>query len=154
MYNLSNDGIKQACGAAESFLAENKIEHRETVRILLLIEEMLLKYKAVFGDGQEYELKTRRTLGRTSISIRLPGIGSDPFSEPDDQENSIIKALNTNLKSAAWSYKNGSQRILCPDRNRGDCRLAGHAGQGRPAHSVKQGPCETTTDLEVAPCPC
>jgi len=77
MYNLSNDGIKQACGAAESFLAENKIEHRETVRILLLIEEMLLKYKAVFGDGQEYELKTRRTLGRTSISIRLPGIGSD-----------------------------------------------------------------------------
>ena len=112
MYQLTNEGIAQACESVDGFLTANKVERTESIRLRMMFEEVLLNYQASFGDGGTFALRTKKVLGRPQILVSLTGESFDPFADKEDGDLALLRKLNADSASTCiWSYRNGVNTV-------------------------------------------
>ena len=120
MYDLSGNGIYQARKTVEAFLAGDRIDHRQAVRLCMTLEEALLNCQEHCGESTPFTLKTKKLLGRIQIVIQIAGESFDPFNNALDDDLNLLRKLNADAaNTCAWSYRNGVNTVsLVPRKER------------------------------------
>ncbi len=110
-FDLSNAGIDNAVISIEKRLVELKLENRDSVRLRLSVEEILLRWQEHFSTETEFVLTTGARLGQPYISVTLKGEECDPIEHSDDDID-ILSQMMTSLGIApSYSYSRGENRI-------------------------------------------
>lgn len=101
---------------AEVFLNKAKVDRRETLRIKLMLEEVLLRYRDKFGEDTQYIFRCVKKFFSQRIEIIIEGDSYNPFEEESDTV--MIQKLLAGVGLApTWSYKNGKNHIVfCPKK--------------------------------------
>ena len=112
MYRLTNEGIAQACESVNGFLTMNKVERAESIRLRMMLEEVLLNYQAHFGDGETFSIRNKKVLGRLQVIVSLRGESFDPFADEEDGDLALLRKLNADSASTCvWAYRNGVNTV-------------------------------------------
>lgn len=111
-YLFSNSSIDLACEEAGKFLASADVERRETLRIKLTLEEVLLKYQTKFGEEAAFRVRRVKRFSSIKIEVIVAGTSYDPLNQ-DNEEDDIIRGLLADIGLApTWSYKNGRNYVV------------------------------------------
>ena len=105
---LSNGDIASAKESVEGFLAKNKLDRAEILRLSMMVEEVLLDYQKRFGEARTFTLKQGQILRRSEIAIQVTGERFDPFENEEDGDMELLHRIQSvSDSSMGWSYKNG-----------------------------------------------
>ena len=108
---LTNADIDRVSGQVTNFLSKAGVDVRNTVRMRLMIEEVLISYQKEFGADTEIRLKMVHRLFRDSMVLKIQGRSYNPFSQTDEQE--ILHRLLADVGIAPnWYYINGKNTIV------------------------------------------
>ena len=111
-FDLTNEGIIAARGKAEEFLRGKKVDEQETLRLGMMMEEVLLEYKENNNEGHTFSLNCGTTFGKINISVKMSGESLDPFEEKEVAELEVLRRLmRCSDSSKSWSYKNGNNIV-------------------------------------------
>lgn len=115
---LTNTDIDRVSEQVAGFLTKAGNDSRNTVRMRLMIEEVLIRYQKEFGADTAISLKRVRRFFRESLVLSVEGRSCNPFSETDEQE--ILHRLLADAGIApGWYYINGKNTIeLYADQKR------------------------------------
>ena len=114
-FSLSGMDIDAASERLSAFLESIGVEHLNVLRISLSIEELLLRWRDVFGEKKAFTLVTNISWSRTRISIHLSGKEFDPTAPAETDEDEA--EFNPELPLVAiglfpqYSYRNGVNRL-------------------------------------------
>lgn len=110
-YYLTNADIDHLSGLVTDFWTKTGCDSRNTVRMRLMIEEVLIRYQKEFGADTALSLKRVRRFVRDSLVLTVEGRSCNPFSETDEQE--ILHRLLADAGIApSWYYINGKNTIV------------------------------------------
>ena len=59
MNNLSNQNINFTVSEVEKYLSENNAESKESIRLRLMLEEVLIGYQKHFGENREFTVRKK-----------------------------------------------------------------------------------------------
>lgn len=114
-YTLSNESITQMCEEVRNYLHTVEIDSKEQIRIVLSLEEILLRYQSKFGQDHICALRCGKEWGRSRITLTLLGDGCAPFTAglDDDSESRILHHLLSNMGlEPTWQYSNGRNIVF------------------------------------------
>lgn len=115
-YSLSGMDIDAASERLSTFLESIGVEHLNVLRISLSIEELLLRWRDVFGEKKEFTMVTNRAWTRTRISIHLSGKEFDPTApvktDEDEPEFNPLLPLTAIGLFPQYSYRNGVNQLM------------------------------------------
>ena len=107
-YTASNENINEAVASASAFMTSNSVSSRETKRLALLIEQLLLLYREQ-DQGSAFALKCSRRRRRVRIRLRVEAAAHDYLSSGEDL---IVAKLLSDLTAAArWNYRAGCNML-------------------------------------------
>ena len=112
---LTNDCISAACDEAGAYLRAHGADSKEQLRIRFHMEEVLLRYQALFGSEAAFILDTGRSLGRCKIRLTVPGAQADPFVPSEystDEDLFIRKAMTQMGRLPRWRYRQGLNEVV------------------------------------------
>lgn len=109
-YRLTDTNIDIASTCISEFLTAGKVSSRDTLRLRLSLEEVLLKYLEHFGEGKEFFLRTSRRFRTLKIELTVPGDSFDPFAS-DDGSLVLHNLLSSMGLAPIWRYKNGKNTV-------------------------------------------
>ena len=107
-FQLTNRDINIVTEEVKNFFTAKKIPEEEVIKLSLLIEEVLLRYRDRFGKEKEAVLITS-DFPSAKVRIRIQGDGFNPLRE-DDAEESILGSeflknlLESDVTSASFSH--------------------------------------------------
>lgn len=104
IYHLSDADIHHVCKTTEQFLDANKTEHMKSLRLRMMLEEMLLNYQMRFGEEKKFSLETRKMFGRVRVVVSLTGESFDPFITEDDEDQAVLQYALP-YYSDSWGYQ-------------------------------------------------
>ena len=111
-YHFSNSNIDLACEEVGRFLAKGGVERREALRTKLTFEEVLLEYRARYGEDATFQVKFVKRISSIKVEIIAEGESLNPLA-PDSDEGDVIQGVLASIGLApTWSYKNGKNRIV------------------------------------------
>ena len=119
MKKLQNESIEADLQLTTNELRRKKYSRWDTVRISLLTEEILLKYRDQFGEDVSYEVGIRRRFVFDRIVITVEGPRFDcRDGEPESEEDLLQYLSKGSSQDFAWQYKNGCNiiTILLPNK--------------------------------------
>lgn len=109
---LSGSNIDLTSQEVGRFLAGADVDRREALRIQLILEEILLKYREAFSEEAVFRIRCSRRLPAIRIEVLIPGEAFDPLHKESD-EDQVIRGLLAGMGLApTWSYKNGRNAIV------------------------------------------
>ena len=106
-YKLNDGGIAEMVDAVRTFLREEKTEHNNELRLLLALEELLLRVQESDGAPAVCELSTGKRFGKALILLRWRAAAFDPTrgeEEEDDWSEQLLSALGL---APTWDYRGG-----------------------------------------------
>ena len=114
---LTNEDITNCVEEAEQFFSSANVEKKDSLRLLLLMEDILLTYQEKMGRESSFACRTVKQLGKIRIELRIPGISMDPFSvqEEDQMLHGILSGLGV---APVWQYKNGENILIFVPRKK------------------------------------
>lgn len=118
---LDNENIANACKKAELYFTQKGTEQSEIRRILMGMEETLLRYRDRLGGG-EFDLALGGRFGSVKIKLTVPGIMLDPYCSGENDEYSSLfmrHAMASMGALPAWSYSHGNNIIQYSAENKG-----------------------------------
>ncbi|MBQ3417146.1 MAG: cation:dicarboxylase symporter family transporter [Ruminococcus sp.] len=94
-------------------LDKEKIDSKDALRLRLLLEETILKYRDALSEKAVASLRFSRFFGTFRISLRVKGESFDPFSEENSSETSVMGSLLANSESLnqAWRYRGDANLV-------------------------------------------
>ena len=94
-------------------LGEQKIDSKEALRLQLILEETMLKYRDALSEKAAASLRFSRFFGAFRVSLRVTGESLDPFKEEDSSETSVMGSLLSNSDSLnrSWRYRGGDNFV-------------------------------------------
>ena len=110
-YPLTNEGIIRACHEIGSFLNDKKIDAKETFRIKMAAEEVLVNYQNTLGEGAEFLLDMGGSFGRKVIRLTVPGERIDPSKVGE------YESAGPTVEAPMWSYSARAEKA-CPTDSR------------------------------------
>ena len=111
---LNDKNIAEVMETIEQFFESVHTPDKDKIKICLLFEESLLRYKEKFGEEQEFQLITKKWLGTPRVLIKIKG---KPFNPLEDDESSIFSEdimqnlLNYEKARMIYSYEGGFNEI-------------------------------------------
>ena len=109
---LSGTGIDECSEFVGEILDEYKVETQNKLRIRLTIEELLLRYRDQFGEGQEFLVTVNRRIGNPGLTIEVEGSNYNPLAkQEEDQDEWNTSILNT-LGVRPQFYHYGNRNII------------------------------------------
>ena len=89
-FELNAVEINRYVEQTEELLDKVKINPKDALRLRLILEETILKYRDVLSEKAEASLRFSRFFGAFRVSLRVKGESFDPFSEEDSSATSVI----------------------------------------------------------------
>ena len=78
-YPLTNEGINSGCEQIQSFIEHAEISNADRIKIPLLIEETLLQYQKLSGNGIDFALNLYKIMDAYKIDLRVNCDRLNPF---------------------------------------------------------------------------
>ena len=96
-----------------ALLAEANIDSKDALRLRLILEETMLKYRDELSEKAVASLRFSRVFGTLRVSLRVKGESFDPFHEEETSEASVMGSLLSNSESMtrAWRYRGGANLV-------------------------------------------
>ena len=111
-YSLSNEGVDQISSEISSYLTEMAMNHRDILRVRLMMEELLLQYRERIGGEQKVLLFCGKRRFRSCVRIILEGESFNPFSDEVESRGVLSTFLANMGLCPSWSYQNGRNILL------------------------------------------
>ena len=73
MQHLTNADIWSSTNSIEAFLESSKVSHVESIRLKIMLEEILLSYQDYLGEDAPFSVKNKRMLRRAQIVVEVTG---------------------------------------------------------------------------------
>src|SRR5574344_806282 len=80
-FRLSKDAVGQISSLTAEALKEGDLEVYDVERLHLAVEQVLLKWLDVLGEGTEGTYRSGKRLGRQYINLSVSGPRVNPFGE-------------------------------------------------------------------------
>jgi len=112
-FELTAEEIDRYVEATADLLEEKKIDAKDALRLRLILEETILKYRDAFTEKAEASLRFSSFFGAFRVSLKVKGESMDPFSGEDFSEASVMGSLlaNSESLSRAWRYRGGANLV-------------------------------------------
>ena len=112
-FELNAADIDRYIEQTGEFLEKVKIDSKDALRMVLILEETMLKYRDALSEKAEASLRFSRFFGAFRVSLRIKGESFDPFSEEDSSETSVMGSLMANSDSLnrTWRYRSGANFV-------------------------------------------
>lgn len=109
-YDLSYEAIDRLCSEIKTFCEKKKVDKREKIKLSLLIEEMLLRYRDSFGEQTEVTLNvnSRFSFARFQLIVDCPSMNPLEADSGDFLMNSLVVQ---NQGQKTWKF-NGKNVLL------------------------------------------
>lgn len=110
-YTLSPVEIDRISEKISEWLKQNNESLKNTIRMRLIMEEILLSLKNHFGEEQRCTLHIKKRLGVPSINIYCKGESFNPLNKEDEHDEYMEYFLKNLGISPIWSYRGGVNEI-------------------------------------------
>ena len=112
-FELTAAGIDRIIEETGELLKNENIDQKEALRLRLILEETMLKYRDALSEKAVASLRFSRFFGAFRISLRIRGDSFDPFTEDGGSEESVMGSLLANADSLnrAWRYRAGANLV-------------------------------------------
>ena len=119
-YPLTNEGINSGCEQIQSFIEHAEISNADRIKIPLLIEETLLQYQKLSGNGIDFALNLYKIMDAYKIDLRVNCDRLNPFIDANDEAQLLNEQILQFLfqeesyesTKTSCSYSGGTNRIL------------------------------------------
>ena len=112
-FELTAAEIDRTVKETAELLAKEKIDPKDALRLRLMLEETMLRYRDALTEKAVASLRFSRFFGAFRVSLRIKGESLNPFQEEDASETSVMGSLlaNSNAINQAWSYRGGANLV-------------------------------------------
>ena len=112
-FMLSAEEIDRITEEFAEIIDSEPVDHKDALRLKLILEETLLNYMDAFPEGTMASLRFSGALGKFRISLKVEGDSMDPFSENDPSVSSVMGSLlaNSDTLNRAWKYRSGANLV-------------------------------------------
>lgn len=113
-YRLDNTSIANVDHRLEQFLADLEIDSKESIRIRLSIEEILLIWAETLGENSKCTLSYSELFGKRTLMVAVPGMQFDPTTYENSVMSMVINKPNLLAAMGAvaeYIYNNGQNII-------------------------------------------
>lgn len=112
---LTNENISEVMEKTEEILVAEKVSQQDKIKVCLLMEEALLRYKEKFGENAEFRFIAKKWFSSPHILIRIRGDAYNPLAEKSEEEiffdNVIKNLLHYEGADINYNYKDGFNEI-------------------------------------------
>ena len=111
-YQLNSAGIDAVSEDVRVWLESTNVDHKDTIRIRLTIEELLLRISEhAGGENVTGTLRLGKRLGAPYISFRYDGESFDPReTNADEWSEQILSNLGL---APTWRFRSGFNELTC-----------------------------------------
>ena len=114
---LTNENIAAAVEDVRNFFQRAGGSNRDVLKICLVVEEALLRYRERFGAEHNFELYTRKWLSSPRIVLRVNGEPFNPLQTTSDDDALFSNEVMQNLlhyddSKTVYRYENGCNEII------------------------------------------
>ena len=111
-FPLDAQSIGKTVEATANIISEASIDRKDAIRLGLLLEEVMLKYKDAFSEKALASLRFSSFLGSFRVSLRIRGESFNPFGE-NESEQSVMGSLmaHSDTLNTAWRYRGGANLV-------------------------------------------
>lgn len=109
-YKLNNAGIAEMVEDVRTALRDEKVERNSSLRILLTLEELLLRIQESGAAPDVCEISVGKRFGRTILLLRWRAEAFDPTSSAEEDGWSFQILSNLGL-APTWSYRGGVNTV-------------------------------------------
>ena len=103
---LRSETIDAASEQLGVFLSQQKFDRRDTRRLQLELEDILLEYRSRFGEEAEVVISQERHLDRLRFIVSVKGESCDPYANFDN-DDILLALIPTATVLPIWSYSKG-----------------------------------------------
>ncbi|MBQ3281452.1 MAG: cation:dicarboxylase symporter family transporter [Eubacterium sp.] len=109
VFTLSAQEIDRITEELSEILSTEPVDHKDAIRLRLILEETLLNYMDFCPEGTSVSVKISRFFGRFRLSLLIEGDSMDPFAVKDPSVTSVMGSLlaGSDSLNRAWKYRNG-----------------------------------------------
>jgi len=114
---LSNKNIGAVIEDIRAFFEKKHIQHKDVLKICLVLEESLLRYQEKFGAAHDFNLYKKKWFSEPKIIIQIKGEPFDPLQNEQD-ENTILsnavmqRLLHFDEAKTTYRYENGYNELI------------------------------------------
>ena len=116
---LNEENINISCEEADSFLRKRKTDSKDRIRMMLSMEETLLKYKDSFGADSEYIVDFGSGFHRNRIRLTVPG--RELYDSVYTAVSAGVKYRNHSLTDIGFGFYRNSDEYLYRAMCTGTC---------------------------------
>ena len=112
-FELTAAEIDRTVKETAELLAKEKIDPKDALRLRLMLEETMLRYRDALTEKAVASLRFSRFFGAFRVSLRIKGESLNPFVEEDDTETSLMGSLlaSSDTLNKAWRYRGGANLV-------------------------------------------
>ena len=112
-FELRAEEIDRITQELSEKLSHEPIDRRDAIRLSLILEETMLKYRDRLPEDSSASLRFSRSFGAFRISFKVEGESIDPFTEDDPSVTSVMGSLlsNSDTLNRSWKYRNGANMV-------------------------------------------
>ena len=112
-FELKAEEIDRITEDLADLMSAEPIDRKDALRLKLILEEILLKYRDHCPEGTTASLRFSRALGVFRVSLMVEGDSMDPFRENDNSVTSVMGSLlaNSDTLKRAWKYRSGANLV-------------------------------------------
>lgn len=111
---LTSNEIDRYSSEIRTFCSEIKFDSKETLRLKLSIEEVLLRWQNIFGNDQKIVLYMRTRLGKLHLELTTEAVSHNPFDRNflNNDEAAVRRLMDNLTLSLKYQYQNGINKIV------------------------------------------
>lgn len=94
-FRLNNAGIQNCTDMLRLQLENHRVERKQKIRIMLAVEEALLRFKDRFGEDKSFLFIVRGGLRRSFVQLELAGAPCNPLSKTEAEKQKWSEMLLT-----------------------------------------------------------
>lgn len=111
-YDFSSRSIDEASERLECFFLSSGADKREVLRARLTFEEILLSYRAAFGEGAAFTVRAAKRFSSARVELVVEGDALDPFNGNSEEDNLLHNLLAGLGLAPSWSYKKNKNYVV------------------------------------------
>ena len=89
-YPCTDASVDQASEEIVAYLVSLGMDKKNILRLRLILEDALIRWKDASAEGQTFTVETGRSLGRPTLTLRSKGPEQDPFAGNADDDFSPV----------------------------------------------------------------
>lgn len=109
---LTNSGITDIIDEIRNDAVKNGFDKKEVTRIMLTLEEILIKFQNRFGEDTDMVLEGNLHSHKFGIKVKILSNSFNPFEMGAEEYNDILQSLLSGQGLAfQWSYRYGTNTL-------------------------------------------